>query len=94
LKAALLDSSAIVAMLDHAQQSHASVVASLRAWKGALVTVEAVIAESCHLLRRVHGAPETILQNVVGNILQIPFRPFCRGARNRTASPQVPGSTD
>jgi len=74
LKAALLDSSAIVAMLDHAQQSHASVVASLRAWKGALVTVEAVIAESCHLLRRVHGAPETILQNVARDIFQIPFR--------------------
>jgi predicted nucleic acid-binding protein len=74
LKPALLDSSAIVAMLDHTQQAHASVVDSLRLWKGSLVTVEAVIAESCHLLRKVHGAPEAILQNVARDIFQIPFR--------------------
>ena len=74
MTAALLDSSAVVAMFDHAQKSHSSVMASLHSWKGALVTVEAVIAESCHLLRRVHGAPEAILQNVAQDVFQIPFR--------------------
>jgi predicted nucleic acid-binding protein len=52
---------------------------SLRAWNGTLYTVEAVIAESCHLLRKVDGAPETILQNVAQNIFQIPFR-LCAAA--------------
>ena len=68
MKAALLDSSAIVAMLDYSQHSHEAVVASLRSWNGTLVTTEAVIAESCHLLRRVNGAPELILQNVARKI--------------------------
>ena len=74
MKPALLDASAIVAMFDVSQQSHEPVRASLRSWKSALVTVEPVIAESCHLLRRVHGAPEAILRNVAGNIFEIPFR--------------------
>jgi predicted nucleic acid-binding protein len=73
LKPALLDASAIVAIFDVSQGYHEPVMASLRSWKGALVTVEAVIAESCHLLRRVHGAPEAILVNVARNIFEIPF---------------------
>ena len=73
MKPALLDASAIVAMLDVSQESHEPVMVALRSWKGALVTVEPVIAESCHLLRRVHGAPEAILQNVARNIFEIPF---------------------
>jgi predicted nucleic acid-binding protein len=74
LRPALLDASAIVAMFDASQESHEPVMASLRSWTGALVTVEAVIAESCYLLRKVHGAPEIILQNVARNIFEIPFR--------------------
>jgi len=74
LKPALLDASAIVAMFDVSQESHEPVMASLRSWKGALATVEPAIAESCHLLRRAHGAPEAILQNVARNIFEIPFR--------------------
>ena len=74
MKPALLDASAIVAMFDVSQESHEPVMASLRSLKGALATVEPAIAESCHLLRRVHGAPEAILQNVARNIFEIPFR--------------------
>jgi predicted nucleic acid-binding protein len=74
LKAALLDSSAIVAMFDQSERDHRSVVAALGSWKGALVTVEAVIAESAHLLRQVHGAREAILENVAQDVFQIPFR--------------------
>ena len=74
MKPALLDASAIVAMFDVSQESHEPVMACLRSWKGALATVEPAIAESCHLLRRVPGAPEAILQNVARNIFEIPFR--------------------
>ena len=74
MRPALLDSSAIVALFDRSQESHERVMASLGFWKGSLVTAEAVIAESCHLLRNVHGAPETILQNVARNVFEIPFR--------------------
>ena len=74
MKPALLDASAVVAMFDVSQEFHEPVMAALRSWKGALATVEPAIAESCHLLRRVHGAPEAILQNVARNIFEIPFR--------------------
>ena len=74
MKPALLDASAIVAMFDASQESHERVMASLRSWKGPLATVEPVIAESCHLLRRAHGAPEAVLRNVGSNVFEIPFR--------------------
>jgi uncharacterized protein len=74
LKPALLDASAIVAMFDASQDSHERAMASLRSWKGPLATVEPVIAESCHLLRRAYGAPEAVLRNVGCNVFEIPFR--------------------
>jgi predicted nucleic acid-binding protein len=39
-----------------------------------MVTCEAVIAESCYLLRGLPGAPETVLQNVERGVFQIPFQ--------------------
>jgi predicted nucleic acid-binding protein len=38
------------------------------------VTCEAVIAESCYLLRAVSGAPEAILENVERRLFQLPLR--------------------
>jgi len=38
-----------------------------------LVTCEAVITESCYLLRGLAGAPEAVIENVRGGIFQIPF---------------------
>ena len=38
------------------------------------MTCEAVIAESCYLLRNLHGATESILDNVVSGLFQIPFQ--------------------
>jgi uncharacterized protein len=40
-----------------------------------MVTCEAVIAESCYLLRSLSGAPEAVIQNVTPGIFQIPFQP-------------------
>ena len=38
------------------------------------MTCEAVIAESCYLLRFLPGAPEAVLENVVAGTFQIPFQ--------------------
>jgi len=38
-----------------------------------LVTCEAVVTESCYLLREISGAPEAILENVEKGIFQIPL---------------------
>jgi predicted nucleic acid-binding protein len=39
-----------------------------------LVTCEAVIAESCYLLRRVAGARDAVLENVARGVFQIPLQ--------------------
>jgi predicted nucleic acid-binding protein len=39
-----------------------------------LVTCEAVIAESCYLLRGMPGAAETVLENVERGVFQVPFQ--------------------
>lgn len=44
-----------------------------------LVTCEAVIAESCYLLRRIPGAAERLLANIEEGLLQIP-RPLNESA--------------
>jgi hypothetical protein len=47
---------------------------------GPLVTCEAVNAESCHLLARLPGAAEDVLENVRRGIFQIPFTLAARAA--------------
>lgn len=39
-----------------------------------LITCEAVIAESCYLLREIRGAAAAVLENVDRGIFQIPYR--------------------
>lgn len=39
-----------------------------------LITCEAVIAESCYLLREIRGAAAAVLENVERGIFQIPYR--------------------
>lgn len=39
-----------------------------------LATCEAVIAEACHLVRRLPGASDAILENVERGVFEIPFR--------------------
>jgi predicted nucleic acid-binding protein len=39
-----------------------------------LITCEAVIAESCYLLREIRGAASAVLDNVERGIFQIPYR--------------------
>lgn len=70
----LLDTSVVVALFDRSEKRHAECVAAIENLEQPLVTCEAVIAESCYLLRKVTGAPETILENVEQSIFQVPFQ--------------------
>jgi predicted nucleic acid-binding protein len=70
----LIDTGCIVALLDRSERSHGRHVEALEAVSGRLVTCEAVIAESCYLLRHHRGAADTILDNVERGAFQIPLR--------------------
>ena len=74
MKAALLDTGVIVALLDRSEKHNAQCRNVIAELQQPLVTCEAVIAESCYLLRQVSGAAEAILQNVVRGIFQVPFQ--------------------
>jgi hypothetical protein len=39
-----------------------------------LITCEAVIAESCYLLRNLAGAAEAVIENVAAAVFQVPFQ--------------------
>ena len=74
MKPVLLDTGVIVALLDRSERYHARCVRVLESLEQPLATCEAVIAESCYLLRGLHGAPETVLANVEQGIFQIPLQ--------------------
>jgi uncharacterized protein len=61
-------------LLDRSEKFHQSCAAILHDLRTLLVTCEAVIAESCYLLRRLPRAAETVLENVEAAIFQIPYR--------------------
>jgi len=73
LKPVLLDTGVIVALLDRSERFHETCVECLQDLAAPLVTCEAVIAESCYLLRHVRGAADAILENVETGIFQIPI---------------------
>jgi uncharacterized protein len=74
LRAILLDTGVIVALLDRTERRHADCAEAIEEAAAPLVTCEAVIAESCYLLRRLTGAAEAILENVRTGVFQIPFQ--------------------
>ena len=73
MKPALVDSGFIVARLDRSDKHHERCLGVVLGDDGPLITCEAVIAESCHLLRRLRGTKEAILENVHQGIFQIPY---------------------
>ncbi len=68
----LLDTGVIVALLDRDERHHGACVAAVRDLAESLVTCEAVIAESCYLLRTIRGAPDRVLENVERGTFRIP----------------------
>jgi len=74
MKATLLDTGVIVALLDRDERHHVQCVETLSDLIGPLVTCEAAVAEACYLLRGTPGAPEAILANVANGVFQTPAR--------------------
>jgi uncharacterized protein len=74
LKPVLLDTGVIIALLDHSETSHTKCAAAVKTLVAPLLTCEAVIAESCYLLRRLPGAPEAVIANVEEGIFQVTFQ--------------------
>jgi predicted nucleic acid-binding protein len=73
VKPVLLDTSVIVALLDRSESLHDACAAAVRELEAPLITCEAVIAESCYLLRNLPGAPETVIENITAGIFHLPF---------------------
>jgi predicted nucleic acid-binding protein len=73
VKPVLIDTGVIVALLDRSERHHPACVETLASLTSPLVTCEAVVAESCYLLRRLPGAAEAVLENVVKGAVRIPF---------------------
>ncbi len=61
-------------LLDRSEQHHRECVEAVSALEAPLITCEAVIAESCYLLRETSGAASAVLENVDRGIFQIPYR--------------------
>jgi predicted nucleic acid-binding protein len=74
LKPVLLDTGVIVALLDRSEKFHRACAGAVREMEAPLITCEAVLAESCYLLRNLPGAPETVIENVAAGIFQVPFQ--------------------
>src|SRR5260370_1229154 len=70
----LLDTGVIVALLDRRESRHHDCVNAIESLRQPLMTCEAVITESCHLLDHISGAPEAVVENVAAGLFQIPFQ--------------------
>lgn len=55
----LLDTGALVSILDHRQSFHGACADALRNWSGPVVSTEAVLTEACHLLRHTRRGRST-----------------------------------
>jgi len=74
VKPVLLDTGVIVALLDRSESLHQACAGTVGELRAPLITCEAVIAESCYLLRNLSGAPEAVIENIAAGIFQIPFQ--------------------
>jgi uncharacterized protein len=79
VKPVLLDASVMVALLQGNAERHRECVAEVSGIQRPLVTCEAAVSESCHLLRRIPGAAEAVIANVESGIFEVPFT-FARSA--------------
>ncbi|MEE2983292.1 MAG: PIN domain-containing protein [Pseudomonadota bacterium] len=84
MKATLLDTGVIVALLDQDEQNHLQCVEVISDIIGPLVTCEVAVAEACYLLRCTPGAPEAVIKNIANGVFQIPVRLVDRAAAVET----------
>ncbi len=73
---ALLDTSALVALLHRDDAAHEETRRAFRTFRGTLLSTEAVLTESAYLLERVHDGPATCLEFFIrgGAVLVPPSR--------------------
>jgi predicted nucleic acid-binding protein len=57
----LLDTGGLVSLLDRSQRRHDAFARFFAAWKGAVVSTEAVLTEATHLMGRLKGGREACL---------------------------------
>lgn len=74
MRPVLVDTGFIVALLDRSESFHQACARTVRELEAPLITCEAVIAETCYLLRNLSGAPEAVIENVAAGIFQVPFQ--------------------
>jgi uncharacterized protein len=74
VKPILLDTGVIIALLDAHERHHYDSMELVTGSKRPLITCEAVISESCYLLRKLPGAAEVVLENVAAGVFQIPLQ--------------------
>ena len=58
----ILDTGALVSLLDRRQPQHRSCLQLFEGWKGPIVSTEAVLTEASHLLGRVPGGREACVE--------------------------------
>ncbi|HVT98722.1 MAG TPA: PIN domain-containing protein [Acidobacteriaceae bacterium] len=73
MKAVLLDTGVIVALLQRESPWHKECARLVSSLDRPLVTCEAVITETCHILRRFPGASEAVMTNLEQGEFEIPF---------------------
>ena len=73
MKPILLDTSVIVALMQREAPRHTECARVVSTIQRPIVTCEAVITESCHILRRFPGAREAVLTNLEHGEFEIPF---------------------
>jgi predicted nucleic acid-binding protein len=74
VKPVLLDSGAIVALLNRSEKAHHACAGAVNEPQAPLITCEAIIAESCYLLHNLRGATHAVIENVAAGFFQIPFQ--------------------
>jgi predicted nucleic acid-binding protein len=68
----LLDTSALVGLLDRSQTVHAKCVAFYEEWAGTTVTTEAVLTEATHLLSHLDGGVLACIDFVLRGTVLVP----------------------
>jgi hypothetical protein len=69
----LLDTGALVSLLDRSQHRHLAFTEYFESWSGEVVTTEAVLTEAIHLLMRVRRGPAACLDFVLsGGAVLVP----------------------
>ena len=62
----LLDTGALVSLLDRSQQFHDDCTRFLEGWQGTIVSTEAILTEATHLLGRLKGGKRACLDFFIG----------------------------